>query len=591
MELAIRLHFNHAGSRLNGLALLWLAFVCIPICLQGASVRVELDQETLPVGEVATLTLTLEGASPRGNRPSFPASAGLQIQPAGESTQITSDGTGRQIVQRTLTYAVRANQAGDFTIGSAQVMTDAGAFRTQPLRLRVTPASATPPENRPAFLRIEPRKTAVFVGESLPFELQLFVEDGRELQMPQVAGEGFNIGKLVNLQPVRRTVGGRLMNLVTFRGVATAVKSGPLTLGPATTQLQVAAVGGRQDFFGFFRQYQPMKLLAEGVAIEVSKMPPGAPADFTGSVGQFELSYTASPNSLAVGDPITLKISIAGEGNLEGISLPKLDHWTGFKSYAPNARTETTDALESTGSKHFEQVVVPQSLNVREVPEFRWTFFDPGAKTYRTLKAPAVPLQLSAATTPSVPLPAFSATNGAAGDVASILVHIRPQLGPILSTPPPLWHQPWFLGLQILPVGAWCLLRGARWRKETLEKNPRHARRREMERAVQTGLKQLESLAAENQGDPFFATLTKVLRCQIAERLDVPESGITESIIDDRLRPRGLPEADAAALEELFRLSNQFRYAPQSSTSELIGLIPKATRAVEALRQMKSPTP
>ncbi len=100
-------------------------------------------------------------------------------------------------------------------------------------------------------------------------------------------------------------------------------------------------------------------------------------------------------------------------------------------------------------------------------------------------------------------------------------------------------------------------------------------------------MKQLATLASANEGEPFFSTLTRILRCQIAERLDVPESGITESIIAERLRPKGLSEDDATRLEELFRLSNQFRYAPQTSTSELTGLIPKVAQAIEALKKLK----
>lgn len=588
MDMVIRLICNRvARCRRGGLALLLLASITLfSPRVNAASVEVELDQETIPAGEVATLTLTLEGATLRGNRPSFPATAGLQIQPQGEATEVSIINRTRTVLHR-YTYAVQAVRPGDYVIGAVQVNTDNGPMRTKALRLRVTAGTEAAAETRSAFVKIEVGKAAAYIGESLPFEIQLYVEEGRDLQMPQLVADGFNLSKLVNQQPVRRTVGGRLMNLVTFRGVATPVKAGPLALGPATVQLQIPMAGnGRQDFFGFFRQYQPVKLTSEASSIQVSPLPAGAPPEFTGAVGQFEMSYAASPNALPVGDPITLKISISGEGNLESISLPKLDGWAGYKFYPPNARTEPSNPLESAGSKHFEQVVVPQTLDLKEIPEFRWAYFDPGSKAYKILKGAAIPLQLTAAVVPAVALPAFSATNSVTGNPVTSLAHIRPQLGEILTVPPPLWQHSWFLGLQVLPVGAWLALRIRRWRSESLEKNPRLLRRREMERNVQAGLKQLGALAAVNQGEPFFSTLTRVLQCQIAERLDVPESGITESIIAERLRPRGLSEDDATRLEELFRLSNQFRYAPQTSTSELTGLIPKVAQAVEALKKL-----
>ncbi|MBI1841164.1 MAG: protein BatD [Verrucomicrobia bacterium] len=563
------------------------ALILTGLSSSAASVRLEIDQESIPVGDTATLNLIIEGAQPR-LRPTFPPVAGLHIAAAGDSTQV-SIVNGERTMQRSLSFSVTGIKPGSYTIGPVDVLTDAGAMRAPAIKARVTPASTVDVGNRPAFLRIETPKTEAYVGEALPFEVQLFVEEGRGLQLPQIEGEGFNFSKIVNLPPVKRNVGGRVMNLVTFKCVATAVKAGALKLGPAATQLEIPAPGGRQDFFGFFRPYQAIRVTADPAQVEVRPLPPGAPPDFTGAVGSFQMTYSAGPRSLAVGDPITMKIAISGDGSIEGLSLPNLDHWKGFKFYPPNARSEPRDALEVAGTRFFEQVVVPQSPEIQGLPEFRWTYFDPASKSYRTLKADPVPLQLTAATAPTLPLPMLgtNAAGGSGSTLAPALAHIRPELGSIVALPPAAWRQPWYLIAQLLPFGLWATLRAGRWRAETLGRNPRLLRRKQAEKEVAEGLRQMKDCAQRNEGDVFFAAMSRVLRCQIGERLDIPESGITESVIREKLLRRGLSEAEAEGMEELFRMINQHRYAPSTSPAELSELIPKAREAIEALRRLR----
>jgi len=42
--------------------------------------------------------------------------------------------------------------------------------------------------------------------------------------------------------------------------------------------------------------------------------------------------------------------------------------------------------------------------------------------------------------------------------------------------------------------------------------------------------------------EAFFATLFRLLQEQLGERLELPASSITEAVIEEHLRPRGVPE-------------------------------------------------
>ena len=61
------------------------------------------------------------------------------------------------------------------------------------------------------------------------------------------------------------------------------------------------------------------------VSVRVKPLPPGAPAGFeVGNVGELSLDTTASPNRVAVGEPITIHIAVTGDGNVHALSLPHL---------------------------------------------------------------------------------------------------------------------------------------------------------------------------------------------------------------------------------------------------------------------------
>jgi hypothetical protein len=120
-------------------------------------------------------------------------------------------------------------------------------------------------------------------------------------------------------------------------------------------------------------------------------------------VGQFSLAqFEAGPTSVAVGDPITLKIRITGKGAFDALTLPNDETaWRDFKTYPPSKKFDSTDPAQIEGSKYFEQVVTPQNVLLKEIPAFVFSYFDPEKCAFRTLTHAAIPLHvLPVAATP-----------------------------------------------------------------------------------------------------------------------------------------------------------------------------------------------
>ena len=127
-----------------------------------------------------------------------------------------------------------------------------------------------------------------------------------------------------------------------------------------------------------------------------------------------------------------------------------------------------------------------------------------------------------------------------------------------------------------------------RKRNEALANNPKLRRQRQVTQRVREGLRELHTLAAEQKGEEFFATLFRLLQEQIGERLDLPASAITEAVVDERLRGHNLSEGTLQGLHELFQTCNLARYAPLKSSQELAAVIPRLEATFKELQSWNS---
>jgi hypothetical protein len=575
---------------------LWaiLAWLSAAGAALAASLTATVDRNVVPVGESITLNLTFEGATPPG-APSLPAITGLTPQSASQSSAITIiNGQRSQTV--TYNYGLIATQPGDVTIPAIQFQAGAQLLSSQPLRVRITPQSAAAANalTNIAFIRLVVPRTEAYVGEGIPVEMHLYYRNVEGVQMPQLKAEGFSVGQSAEPTQSQTQVGGIPYNLVIFKTSVTPARSGQLTLGPVECDLTLLIpVQRRESFFdpfNMFNQHQRRrtKLQSEPVLMRVSALPAeNVPPSFTGAVGAFNMSVTAAPTNVAVGDPITLKVNIVGRGRLDTFKLPEQSQWRDFNKYEATKKIDATDPLGLAGTVAFEQVIIPQNHEMRSLPPLEFSFFDPAQKQYRTLTGPAFPLIVRNAAVAAAPPPV--ATNAAANPAApeaDDILHIRPQFAAGAGAAL-LVRQPWFLGLQAVPVIAWLALFVSRKRRESLANNPRLRRQREVTAKIREGLKELHSLAATQNSDAFFATLFRLLQEQIGERLDMPASAITEAVIDDRLRESDLPPATVDELHDLFQMCNQARYAPQKTSQELSAIIPRAEIVLRDLQRLK----
>ena len=581
-----------------------LAVLCLgSVQLDAATFTASLDRDTIALGESATLSLTFEDGSPR-NVPMPSNVAGLQIAYVGPSSQFSFvNGETKSTV--TYNFTLTPRQAGDFVVPALQAQVNGQIMTNQPLKLTVTPPNSPPPAavnsgSEVAFIKLSMPKKEVYAGEVLAARLDIYLRDDVQnfgnFQFTGTPANGFTVGKMIETPKQRVQIGNRVYTDVPLEIALTTVKSGAISLGPFTASAVVvlpSANQARDSFpFGIFGggEQKQVSLATDTLNVESLPLPTeGVPPNFNGVIGNYTMTVTAGPTNVAVGDPITVRVQISGRGALDALTLPDQPAWRDFKTYPPTSKVATSDQHGLQGTKTFEQIVTPQNTDVHELPAFSFSFFDPDAKTYRTLTQPPVQLAVqSGGTTPAPMIAATKTANSQNPPPPQDILPIKEQFGALTQAGPPLLTRPAFLAAQSLPVLAW--LAAFVWRKRTdsLANNPRLRRQRRVARLIREGLNDLHRLAAENNSDEFFATLFRLLQEQLGERLDCSASSITEAVIDERLVLLGAPETTLAGLRELFQLCNQARYAPMRTSGELAAVIPQFKSAVRELQNVKA---
>jgi len=283
-----------------------------------ASVTTSLDRDSIVVGETTALHISVQEGRPQGIEP-FPSIPGLSIsqQGASQSTTIINGQMSSAII---INFAISASEPGEYSIPSIKVTVDGAQHSTQPLKLTVAKANLQV-QNRYAFLTLRVPREAVYLGEMIPVDLQLYVTRAEDIQAPQLKSDGFIIHKQPQNTRGETVVGNTRYTVLSFKMSLSAAKAGELTLGPAEMNLTLLlrAQADPNDFFGEVWgrfQRRAIKLTSQNYKIRVLPMPTNAPPSFSGAIGQFNWNGEANPKSVNAGDPITLKIAVSGAGNL-----------------------------------------------------------------------------------------------------------------------------------------------------------------------------------------------------------------------------------------------------------------------------------
>jgi len=245
-------------------------------------------------------------------------------------------------------------------------------------------------------------KKEYYLNEKIPLTVKLLINSVsvKNFDYPKFDHIGFNVDEFSKPEHYQKVISGIKYDIVSFKTFIYPTRVGALSIGPAklTCNVLFKRAGTRKrtlgsfgsifddDFFdGFFDSYdiRAITLESEGLALNILELPiEGKPKDFSNAVGVFEFDVSASPGEIDVGDPVTVRMKIGGEGNLKSAVFPKFKEDKKFKYYEQQIN-------DDNGGKVIEQVVIPTTDRVKEIPALSFSYFDVENRTYkRSTKGP-----------------------------------------------------------------------------------------------------------------------------------------------------------------------------------------------------------
>lgn len=416
--------------------------------------KVEVDRTKIYEGESIRYTVTLDRAqNPRtpdikALAPDFDiASLGERSMNSSFVSNINGQITKEEHFGRQYTYRLTPRRAGVIQIPGPTATVDGQTLQGNSVTIRVLP----PDEQDVVRMTIRADRTAIYPMQSFtvtlavdvkalppPFETENPMSVQRTLPLLQIPwaideqlskdvkpsvewrrwlgaienqqGYGFNINELAR-ESVFSMLNERQMAFLPpfekvrlpdksgkesaywhyeFRRTFMATKIGRITFGPASLKGDFATgvLDGRP-------RGEAVYAVATPLVIDVQDVPAdGRPDCYVGAVGKFRLSASLAPTRVKTGDPMTLTLSLEGEGTLDSASAPDLkkvaslaDH---FKIY---------DATEQTkgNRRQFTYSIRPLDADIHEFPPVPAAYFDIDAKKYITLETQPIPIEVTKA--------------------------------------------------------------------------------------------------------------------------------------------------------------------------------------------------
>lgn len=345
-----------------------------------------------------------------------------------------------------------------------------------------------------------------------------------------------------------------------FRRKLIPQKIGKYSFGPATLKGTYAAGIENGRLTG-----REIYAVAKSLSVTVKDVPvDGRPDSYIGAVGNFDVSAALAPAAASVGDPMTLTLSVTGQGSLADARPPELSSLAeisdAFRMYEA---TEETQA----NSRRFTYSLRPLSTSVTEFPAIPISFFDVESEQYVTRMTEPIAVSIREAET-------LSGTDivSSPSEVASSRDEIEVSEGGLFANDsslsslrneriePSHWGIAW--GCMI---AAWLAASLGLKRVRRIREDPALQRRRSAASRVNTALADAATLLSSGGQSETCDAIRKAVAGLIADFANISDAGLTPRDAADQLSGLGVEEA---LCERTVKLLNDCDAARYGSVAE-----------------------
>ncbi|MFN6117042.1 MAG: BatD family protein [Flavobacteriales bacterium] len=562
---------------------------------QEITFKASVDRTSIAAGEQLKLTIALSNTQERFGAPDL---GGLVIVQGPFESSNMSIFNGRMSSTITRTWVLTAAQPGRYTIGPAKVKVGGGYIQTDPITIEVTKGAATRPSDPNAtlgqqrdpnlFTTISLSKSKGYVGEQVVATYMLYSRYNNlqsvSKELPKISNawtEEVDLGEL-HWEEKMQTINGLPYRVAVLRKqVLFPQRSGKLRIEP----FEQTCVIDRS----FFNQGRTVEVRSNAVEYTVLDLPSGAPADFSGAVGELQMTVTASRTRLQENESVDLTVRFSGRTNLKLLEAPAIALPNDIETFEPKVTDRiTVNGNGMSGSREYQFLLIPRHEGNYELPPVTVSYFDTQIGDYKTLSSGPTMIEVlpgdGSATTTLPQRPAQSDIQLLEKDIR----HIRTgdlELEPVGHE---LFASPAWIAGMTAPAIAFMLLLAWRRKQAREAQDIAGSRRKAADRTARRHLKLAEQALQSNDREVFYSALSKALGGYMADKFG---TGITTNASETiRRRLADAPDSEQLATnyQRLITACDMARFAPVeevpratlfNEAAALIGTIEQRTRS------------
>jgi len=511
-------------------------------------------------------------------------------QSTSQSFQIIN-GRRSSSVTITYTYYLQATGEGKYTIDPARVVVDGKEYQSNPVDIEVLSVQggtgqAPPGGQQPSapatdidvsdelFVRLHTDRKSLYLGEHIIVTIKLYtrlqISGFGESEMPGF--DGFwtqEIEAPTQLNLVRENINGRIYNTAMIRKVILfPQKTGEIEISPFGLETYIRQMVERprsvfDDFFGSSYSNVLKLLKSQPVTISVKPLPAGAPADFSGSIGNIAVKAEIDKPELKTNDALTYRITISGSGNIQLSDAPRVNFPPDFESYDPKVETSVrnTDSGQ-TGSKTFEYLLIPRHAGNFRIPPVSMSFFEPRSGQYRSLYTE----EFNLIVTKGEEEEAVSVVTGRTKEdlriIGSDILFIKDHPFKLKKTGSGLFGSARFILLYGIPFILFIsvlLVRRNRIKRLQNEELVKHQR---ASREARKRMKVASAAMKRGEEEAFYETVMKALEGYLADKLSISKSDLSKDAVREGLARYNVPDDLVEEYLELADRCEIAKYAP-----------------------------
>ncbi len=583
-------------------AYILLTILLITPAVIAQSFTASVGNTTVGLNDRFQVTFTFEGNDINSlsgfNAPDFAGFMVLSGPNQSTSMQIINGAVSASL---SYTFYLQPRNLGRYTIGSATIKYKGTPYKTDPITIQVEKGSSNSATQQNSnqnssgisndeiaqnvFVRATADKHKAYMGEQVTVTYKLYTRLNIASQMsisklPQYPG--FWAEELEtpgNISFTIETYQGKKYKVGVLKKVALfPTQTGELNVTPFELDVPVQVQKKRRsnnvfdDFFNdpFFGIGQTIDFTAKSNSLKIKVQPlPSAnvPDSFNGAVGDFSMDSQIDKRSTKTNEPVTMKLTISGTGNISLLDMPKVNLPAGFEQYEPKVNEQVNRTGRISGKKTAEYLIVPRDAGKKEIPPVKFSYYDINKKSYITLSTPAYSLNVEQGTSTN------SQEYAGKEDVKMLGEDIRyiktdteslHRTGGFILNSFGFWVAvgfPFILGFGLV---VW------RRREDKLAGNVQLMRYQRAQKVARIRLKKAKSLMDSGDHNAFYSEISLALFGYLEDKFHIPKSELSVDRASSELQKRGL---DSELIAEFERVANKcefIRFAPKESETEAV---------------------